>query len=222
MDNIDCPTYPKISSIYKRNTETAKLIPGDYVDDVLPYLQDHMWVFTEKLDGTNIRVDYKSDTNKFTIQGRTDNAMLHPTLLEHLNSIFNEGSCKDFLNTLKVGRDSTNFTLYGEGIGPKIQAGGGLYCSAPKFVLFDVLFGGRTWAKRETVAYYGSGFGVPVVPVVGVGSLDTAIRAVSMGMNSTLAESPKQSEGIVIRPAIELKNSHGQRIIYKLKTKDFV
>ena len=46
--------YHKINSVFKRD-ERGNFIE-EYADDVFEYLKDNVWVFTEKVDGTNIVV----------------------------------------------------------------------------------------------------------------------------------------------------------------------
>ena len=49
--------YTKIPNIFKRE-EFGKnlLIEGEFSSDELEFLADNLWVWTEKVDGTNIRV----------------------------------------------------------------------------------------------------------------------------------------------------------------------
>lgn len=50
-------TYPKIDTIFMRDTEGAKkLIENNFRDPTIEYLKDNVWEFTEKIDGTNIRL----------------------------------------------------------------------------------------------------------------------------------------------------------------------
>ena len=50
--------YHKIDSVFKRDmfARGKPLIVGDWASDTLRYLADNEWEFTEKVDGTNIRV----------------------------------------------------------------------------------------------------------------------------------------------------------------------
>ena len=58
------------------------------------------------------------------------------------------------------------------------------------------------------------------VPIIGRGMLHDMIDRVRCGFTSTWGDFP--AEGIVARPAVELKARNGARIITKIKTKDFV
>ena len=60
--------YHKIEGLWKRDAETKKLIPGAYRNAAVGLLADFPWRFTEKVDGTNIRVVW--DGHKVTFWGR--------------------------------------------------------------------------------------------------------------------------------------------------------
>jgi hypothetical protein len=106
--------------------------------------------------------------------------------------------------------------LYGEGFGEKIQSGG-KYREGQGFVLFDAWCG--MWLERESVEEIATALGVDVVPVIGSGDLVEMVRWVQNGFNSAWGDF--KAEGIVARPGCELLNRRGERIITKLKCKDF-
>ena len=108
--------------------------------------------------------------------------------------------------------------LYGEGYGAQIQKGGGKYRPTQDFVLFDVKVG-EWWLQRSDVESIAGVFALDVVPIIGTGTLNDLIAMVREGFNSTWG--PFAAEGIVARPAVELKTRNGSRIITKLKHKDF-
>ena len=52
-------TYPKIETVFQRDTSgTKKLIPGAFRNETVEFLSGLPWVFSEKIDGTNIRVHW--------------------------------------------------------------------------------------------------------------------------------------------------------------------
>jgi len=108
--------------------------------------------------------------------------------------------------------------LYGEGCGSGIQKGGGKYYEDKRFVLFDVRVG-EWWLQRPDVEDIACKMGIPCVPVIGKGTLWELAAAVKDGIGSTWG--PFMAEGIVARPSTELCARNGQRIITKLKHKDF-
>jgi hypothetical protein len=161
----------------------------------LEYLAGNQWEFTEKVDGTNIRINLRryTDNEMFMVAeyaGRTDNAVIPQPLLEHLEAVFptfpnyrrelsQPSYTQRYLELVDWMRDSdlTDVILFGEGYGPKIQ-GGGKYREDTSFVLFDVLIG-DFWLSRSNVDDIASKLGIESVPVIGHGTLYDAIELVS-------------------------------------------
>ena len=204
-------TYHKIPTIFRRGAD-HKVIEGAWSTPELEYLKDNTWTFTEKVDGTNIRV--KIDNGKVTFAGKTDNASLPPKLLERLTKRFAGDSEQ---NT--VGLFDRSTCLYGEGYGPGIQKKGGYYRRDQDFVLFDVRIG-KWWLTRYAVEQVAAALGIDVVPVIGKGTLYDAVKWVKDGITSTWGDF--QSEGIVARPSVDLLARSASRIIAKIKCKDFM
>ena len=209
--------YPKIQSLFKRDEKTHKFIIGQFSLPEFAYLQDNIWCWTEKIDGTNIRVDWSpGETNvaisMLSFMGRTDQAQIPPKLSVRLDEIFTVGK----FNSLYP---KTSMTLYGEGYGAGIQKGGGNYIpDSCDFILFDVMIDGW-WLKREDIVDIARKLGTKEVPFVACGRLEYAIGQVSSGITSHFGDF--QAEGIVLKSSIELRNRAGHRIITKMKTKDF-
>lgn len=206
--------YHKINTIFKRDTSKPKnpIIIGEWSEDEFQYLANNVWTFTEKVDGTNIRIMWDGQT--ITFGGKTDNAQIPSELLNRLNELFLPQRDK-FIQTF--GTDG-GVCLYGEGYGRKIQKVGSLYRDDQDFVLFDVKVG-NWWLQRENVESIGTTFGLDVVPIIGEGTLYEAINLVKVGMKSQWGNF--ESEGIVARPKVELQTRGGKRIITKIKTVDF-
>lgn len=226
-------TYHKIQTLFKRDMDGSltgqkgKMIPGEWTTPELEYLADKQWEFTEKVDGTNIRIHIRHEDDEFFVSyaGRTDNAQIPDPLMEYLIATFQNES------TLR-GVNFSEATLYGEGYGPKIQ-GGGKYRTDHSFVLFDVNIG-DFWLDRHNVDDIAMKLGIDSVPVIGHGTLEDAIHLVSGwsyrdSQTGEMYEVPPmrsqwgdfEAEGIVARPAIPLFNRKGERIITKIKVVDF-
>jgi len=203
--------YHKIQSIYKRN-ERGKFLEGQWAIPEFQYLKDNSWVWTEKVDGTNIRVMY--DGSNITFGGKTDNAQIPASLVTNLNNMFMVIEKREIFKE----KFQDGVCLYGEGYGAKIQKGGGNYKAVQDFVLFDVRVG-SWWLKREDVEDVAKSLSIDVVPIVNVGSLHDAIEFTSKGFKSKWGEF--NAEGIVLRPTVELSTRSGRRIITKVKEKDF-
>ena len=209
--------YHKIQSIYKRD-ERGKFIIGEYSRPEFEFLKDNLWEFTEKIDGTNIRIIFED--NKIRFGGKTDNAQILVFLYDKLNEIF-----IPLLDTFKKIFKVTEIeqpvvvVLYGEGFGAGIQKGGGKYIKdGVDFILFDIKIG-DIWLKRKDVEDIGQKLGIKVVEKIGVGTLDTAINLVKKGLSSAFGDFT--AEGLVLRPLVEMKDRLGGRIITKIKYRDF-
>jgi hypothetical protein len=205
-------TYHKIPTVYQRDplTNYRTLLPRVFATPEIEYLANCQWEWTEKVDGTNIRVMF--DGERITFGGKSDNAQLPTKLLtrleerflpqyDRIKEAFPEGVC-----------------LYGEGYGPKIQKGGGMYRDDQDIVIFDVKIG-PWWLERKDVEQIAEDLGLDTVPVRGRGVLSEMETFVRNGFGSAWGTFP--AEGVVARPLIGLAARNGQRIITKLKAKDF-
>lgn len=202
--------YHKIQTVFKRDMENngKTLLEGQWTKPEFWYLANNEWTFTEKVDGTNIRVMWDGSTVKFA--GKTDNAQISAKLIDRLRERF---SAELFISA--VGE--SNVCLYGEGYGAGIQKGG-TYRQDQDFVLFDVKIG-DWWLTRPNVQDVASKLSVDIVPIIGSGTLYNCIEIVRDGMKSTWGDFI--AEGIVARPAVEMFARGGERIITKIKHKDF-
>lgn len=212
--------YHKIQSIFKRD-QKGKMLFDEYSLPEFEYLKDNTWTFTEKVDGTNIRIMYKGNEafgDDLTFGGKTDNAQIPANLVNRLNEIFNIDQFRNIFPPTLVETNSS-VCLYGEGFGAKIQKGGGNYISdGVDFVLFDVNIDGW-WLKRKDVEDIAAKFGIMVVPIIGFGPLHEMVDICEEGFKSQWGDFI--AEGIVAKPKVELQTRAGSRIITKLKYKDF-
>lgn len=204
--------YQKIHTIYKHDEETHKVIVGDYSLPEFQYLQNNTWDYTEKVDGTNIRVGWNGTCLEYG--GRTDNAQMPVKILNKLHELF-----EPKIELLGEMFGDEQIVFYGEGYGAGIQKGGGNYISKDvDFVLFDILIG-NWWLERPNVEDVASKIGICVVPMVGAGSLIGAVSMAARGFASQWGDF--QAEGLVLRPAVTLMRRNGERILAKIKHKDF-
>lgn len=202
--------YHKIQSMFKRDEKTHRFIENQWSLPEFEYLKNNKWIFTEKIDGTNIRVDWNGKET-ITYGGRTDNAQIPAILVSKLQTIFT--------NVFRINYMDLPMTLYGEGYGAKIQKGGGNYIpDGVGFILFDVMIDGW-WLKRDSIENIAEKLSIKVVPIIGSGTLYDAIGTIKVGLKSQWGDF--QAEGMVLKPEIELKDRAGKRIITKLKHKDF-
>jgi hypothetical protein len=211
--------YHKIQTVFLRDPETnfKRLMEGKWALPEFEYLSGSQWYWTEKVDGTNIRVIW--DGAKVCFRGKTDDASVPPFLLAKLAEMFTKERMTEVLG---AGFHEPPFCLYGEGYGARIQKGGGNYIpDGVSFILFDV-FGGGIWLERNNVVQIGDNLDVLVAPIIGQGTLMQAVEFARKGFTSDVAcTEGVPAEGLVMRPMVELKNRRGHRIIAKIKAKDF-
>ena len=206
--------YVKIPNIYKRETfGKNRLIEGDFSSPLVEYLSKNDWYFTEKVDGTNIRIIW--DGFRVSFMGRTDRAEIPSHLYARLEELF-VGRTKEELFEQKFG--DKQVILYGEGFGEKIQKGGGLYGKVD-FILFDVVVAGH-WLNRENVEDVARTFQIRIVPIVGSGTLLDAVNFIKTHPTSMLRDA--EMEGVVCKTKhVQYFDADKNPIMVKVKCVDF-
>ena len=205
--------YEKIETIFARDEKTKKLNENIYRNETIQFLKDIEWEFTEKIDGTNIRIYW--DGHKVSYYGRTDKAQIPTQLMNKLIELFG-GNINEEMFEQKFG--ATPVMLIGEGYGAKIQKGGGDYRQDNNFILFDVCINNK-YLSRDNVNDIANYFGIESVPVIFSGNLQKGIDFVKTKPNSTIGTA--KMEGLVARPKVELYDKNGNRLIVKIKVCDF-
>lgn len=201
--------YHKIETLYERDLATFKVNPEILKNPVYGIIKS--WRWTEKVDGTNIRVMWID--GKLIFGGKTDNAQIHADLIKYLYETFPVANLQGIF-------PDVNAVLYGEGYGAGIQKGGDL-SPTKKFILFDVKVGGDWWLSHENVADVAQKLGIEMVPDFGEMTLEDATAFVQSGFQSKLNGGIAKAEGLVGRPLEALYDKKFSRLIVKLKTKDF-
>lgn len=222
--------YPKINSLWKRQgwffEEGKKNCPdykkgrqsfivGDYARPEFGNI--NLWSVDEKVDGTNIRIFYEDGKVRFG--GRTKDAQIPCHLFDYLQANFGDWNLSKAF-PCKENEDYPRVILFGEGYGPKIQAGGGNYAKEVGFILFDVLCGGW-WLKRESVQEIANTLGIPMVPSLGTMTEEEIIWFVKSKPLSRCSITPQMMEGVVCRPDPPMLARAGEPIMFKLKCKEF-
>lgn len=231
--------YQKINTLYKRDDKNC-IIPCEYSCDEFFYLRNSLWHCEEKIDGTNIRIEvtwqWDGDGGYWRahkeFKGRTDRAQIPAHLLKFLKEKYTDDLVYDALGINdcytnseareKWGNDTPpEFTIYGEGFGVKIQSGGAYLHDSVDFIIFDVRVG-KWWLSiddRDSIAVK---LCTCVCPYIGTYDLKQAEELVRDGFISRISEDRKLiAEGLVLRPLVQLFNRKGERIITKMKHKDF-
>jgi hypothetical protein len=108
-------------------------------------------------------------------------------------------------------------TLFGEGYGHKIQENGYTDDESVRFILFDVSVEDQM-LRRTSVEQIAESFGLAVVPIIMIGTIDEAVELVKSGMKSKLSNNHDFiAEGLVGTPGITLYSGSGKRVIVKVK-----
>jgi hypothetical protein len=175
------------------------------------------------------------------IRGKTDKATLAPKkaqkeLFDHILDRCTVSKLVEvFQQEMEDGSiEIPNFTLYGEGIGPKIQKGGGRYCKTQEFVLFDVKVG-NWWLKWADVLDVARQLNFRTVPDAVIwyihddgfhppGSPDDLtwwIEDLARNSSGLISPSIEEVEGIVARSNPMMFSRAGHHVRWKLKRKDF-
>lgn len=205
--------YPKINSIWKRDTKNKNVIvPGEFSLPEFDAIKN--WLCTEKIDGTNIRITFDAGVIRF--DGRTDNSQIPADLVNYLKDNFTS----ELLRSVFPGSaEGEPVTLFCEGYGAGIQKIGKYYSETQRVILFDVVVG-QYWLKRVDVEDVAEKLKIPVVPIVPCVSLDSIVDEVSHGIPSALGD--VQAEGVVVRsqPQMLFRDTRTP-IMWKLKTVDY-
>lgn len=217
--------YQKINTIFKRD-ERNLIMENELSQPEFEYLYDNLWECTEKIDGTNIRIELSASVSendipswKMEIKGKTDAAIIPKNLFNRLIDIFGKIDWNTVFPDIK---ENTDITIYGEGYGKGIQKGGGNYIrNGNDFILFDVKVG-NWWLNRKNIESIASKLNVKIVPFIGLMTLGEAIEYVRKGFKSNISENKEYiAEGLVLKVPCGMLGRNGKRIITKLKTQDF-
>ena len=94
--------YHKIQSVFKRDPENnhKTFLMTEWSTKEFESLQGNMWEFTEKVDGTNIRVIW--DGLSLSFEGRNDNSQIPTPLIDTLYDLIMISTVLDILPMMVV------------------------------------------------------------------------------------------------------------------------
>lgn len=211
--HIDAPTI--LDEAYKAQTRKWKLVvpakDEDYRSPLLAYLAESPWVYSRKVDGENIRIQW--DGEQALWNGKSNAFQCSVEFAEYMNNIFLEEIFEE-----KFGRDKVA-TLFGEKMGPKTQ-GNELGLDKDELILYDVNVNG-IWLSGESVVEIATYFGIKTVfdfmPSF-LGKTHTLQELIELCAKGEF----KDWEGIVATPLVELRAQNGQRVVVKIKNRDYL
>lgn len=223
--------YPKIDTLYDRD-EKHRVIVGKLKRQEFRIIKN--WSVTEKLNGRNTRISLFNDGVDGVVNygGRTDEADMPSDLLDYLKKTFTLDKMKSvfWIDPLKI---PGGVTIYGEGYGPGMTPGSGIYRNNVSFRLFDCLVD-TWWLERPNLEDIASKFRIKCVPILGIIDFlpvnvsqierlffDDINKLVAIEENKNIDIRNIRPEGIVAKSEPILFNRKGQRVMWKLKIKDF-
>lgn len=215
--------YQKIETPFVRDTNgSKKLLMGNFRNPIVAYLRSLLWICTEKVDGTNIRVHW--DGHQLRFYGRTDAASIPTFLLAKLYDIFDNDATEQVMEQMFADRE---VMLIGEGYGAKIQKCGANYIKdGVDFIGIDVMIKTKdsekwVYLERHDAEDVFKALNIKMVPIIGLFTLSEAIDYVTAKPESKISEVPQVMEGLVCVPYVPVYDKSGHRIVVKVKVKDF-
>ena len=211
-------TYQKINTIFMRDANNVIMPYDPFTEPEFEYLRHNKWHASEKIDGTNMRIEVTkeivpSETSvvsevagvKFNVRfaGKTDNAQIPPKLLKFMEEnypkekVFAALGLKEFIpteewesehNWLEYDQIPNIYTIYGEGYGVGIQKAGGNYIKDGVGFIVFDVKVNDIYLKTDVRDEIATKLGAPIVPFIGYFTLDEAIDFVRKGFVSTISE----------------------------------
>ena len=221
--------YHKINALYNRwrkdldpietlplNKKYGDFKDGEFAQSEFEYLFNNQWIWSEKLDGTNIRIyanwSEQYGIHTFEVKGKDENSSIPKDLLEWIKNWIYENS--QIVSDLFAAED---IILYGEGVGTKIQKVGHNFGSQ-HFKLFDVYINGF-WLQKDDVLDIANKLSLDT-PITWIGTIQDAIDKVKTLPVSSFGNFT--IEGYVGQPIVRLNDAKQKRIVTKIKVCDFV
>lgn len=219
--HIDAPTKQDNAYWEKNHVRilSATCKEETFRDPLVAMLSHQIWTTRRKLDGANLRVQWNGE--QVLWNGKTNNFVCNNNLRKYMQETFPEEIFEE-----RFGR-SPIVTIFGEHMGPKVQ-GNELGLDKDEIIIFDVNINGFWQEKdnvREIAKYfncrtcydfmeYDNGKNSIIDMNKETFTLNELILAVASGLL-------QKWEGVVATPTVECRNQRGERVIVKVKTKDY-
>lgn len=204
--------YQKIETLYKFDNVT-KTYRKEFFNPYVDYLKDNEWIASEKIDGTNVQVEY--DGHRVAFHGRTERTNFPKEVLAALTEKFADSEV-----VFEQMFGDKPVIMFMECYGGKIQ--GGLYGGEERLIGFDVMVNG-TYLDKLIIKEIFDKFGVETVEFFKVSGIDEALKIVSSNpLSPHCKKGTTRQEGLVCVPAVRIYDHQGKRIIVKIKERDLL
>lgn len=204
--------YPKIDSLFNRDDNFK--VNFEYRRPEFGYVDNWLWM--EKIDGANISIINTEAGTEW--RGRTPKANFIDAAVEHLDEV--SDSLHEHLSASRADHGLESIEIFGELYGPKIQSGG-IYRTDLGTTFYDMRVNRKVWLPHEAVLAHCDMMDLDM-PVFGYGHTDDLIDFVAAGFDTFETRgSGGPAEGIIAKTEVPLYNNAGNRLIWKLKHRDF-
>ena len=218
----------ELNDFTKYNKFSSPFIKGDKflnTDKLSQRLPKGEWIVTEKIDGTNIRIilTKPDEKNKREVHIASRKLILNPS--DKNSNQYTD--CLKEVNLHKIEEyfkdvDST-IIIYGEGYGAGVHKGG-IYSSKKNFRVFDIRIGEayQDFDYVKKVCVDNQLNLVPIVDTVEEITFDACVLKLKANSETLIKEGTGgKLEGLVYKFEPPLLNKYKERLIFKIKFKDF-
>ncbi len=234
-----------------KGKKPGRIIEGDYTDATFPYVRAYdvyekidgtniramIGPLHDLHDPPISDMDHMDPQLWF--MGRTDTSEIPKHLQEYLTETY---TLDKVLHAVRKARGAQGVILYMEGYGEKIQ-GGHNYRKGVSARIFDIFVldlngpapysqdGSQSaagwWLSRKAIQAVARDLDVDTPPFIGRMTIDQIIEYVKSSPTSIVAEEDGGNpdylmEGVVCKSNPMIYNRKGERVIWKLKRRDFI
>ncbi len=211
--------FSKFSSPFKKDEKFLN------TKELAQQLPEGYWIKTEKIDGTNIRIIFT----------KPDEEGKREVLIGSRKLILNKDDkgSKQYLDCIKeinlnkleeyFSDINSTIVIYGEGYGAGVQKGG-IYSKEKNYMVFDIKIGNayQDFEYVHKVCMDNQLNTVPVHSDVEKITYAGCLKALKNFNNTLINEGDGGiPEGLVYKYEPVLLNKYGERLIFKIKRKDF-
>ena len=204
--------YHKIETLFKFNPELKKFERRVFYNPTVSLLANHLWHFTEKIDGTNFRIYW--DGHSLSYGGRTNKATFSKQQIEYIEKFLVTDELEIQLEQMFKEKE---VYIFGELYGKNIQRNGKMYSENYEFKVFDVMVN-DIYLQFDNAVNVTKELGLKFVPDIMLGTINDGIEYVESHIKSVFSDAPL--EGLVGKPVGDLRDRLGKRIIVKIKKRD--
>ena len=208
--------YQKILAPFGRATPKDRLVDTSIFAKawVKMFYENEIKMFaSEKIDGTSVGLVW--DGERISFVGHTEKSEFSPRYLEYLKNTFGTSEFESVIE--EIFRDKP-VTIYGEGISKDYNVHYGF--PEGNFIMYDIQNSDGVFYNREAVKEIAKKLDL-LYPWEEVMTLKEAIEFIKTRPDSKLNPQYKM-EGLVVRAPLELYTNNFDRVICKVKVKDFV